>query len=370
MSLVKYEFQKLRSNKLIIVSLIALCLFVVATLNVKFKKDVLNRLSISQEMTLANKYKGQLTDEKIITILNDYGNDLANKGRWTEFQSSFVDKFVDTYNYDIYTVAQSSHSPFSVDSHYFKSMQDVGFQSDDFKIELGNFVTWSELFRVMEVVFLPIALMIILFCSTLFANERVTGMLPLLFSTEDGRTKMVKTKLAVGSIGSLVGFFIIQTVIFACYLLLFGTVGWDTSIQANLMMGLSNFSENWNQVQVYVCIVLVQFVELLFVATVTLFVSSLCRTTFSSLAISLILFFMPMALLKVLNGTVIASFLSFLPINFFRPKIMLSYLNTNLFIGSFSIVTVTIGLIAFYVVTSVIMNCVNSVRMKRVQLIS
>ena len=59
------------------------------------------------------------------------------------------------------------------------------------------------------------------------------------------------------------------------------TSGWNSSIQTNLSMGLFQFPVEWNHLQTYLIVVLLQSIGIVFVSSFTLLISSFAKITYN-----------------------------------------------------------------------------------------
>lgn len=349
MQILKFEFLKIIKNKSVIGAGIVLLLSISAVLFIGFfysqlsssnHSSISGRTMVERNLDFANKYKGELTDQKVKAIVSDYLEVYQDKVRdnaqiFDYFQWSVIDTFTFAGQQDIYlemTDAVKEERPYTIDDINLLSMKEVGYPKLDFPITIGNFMTWTILLRVIASAFIPVALFIILFCSILFANDSSKNIIPLLLSTKFGRTKMIQAKIWVGTILTMVSFLITQLIILFSFGIFFGFSGWDVSVQANLDWKVFDFPLEWNMFQVYLFGIFFYLVGLLFVAGVTMLVSSLCSSPFSSLAISLGIFFLPQVLTHVFLKGIPNKILYLFPINTFEiDKVLLWMSRDNMF---------------------------------------
>jgi hypothetical protein len=79
-------------------------------------------------------------------------------------------------------------------------------------------------------------------------------------------------------------------------------------------MELFEFPLNWNHLQVYGLILVLQLAGILFTVGITLFISSLARSPMSALALSLGCYLLPQLLLQVFNSGLLNRLLYLFPI--------------------------------------------------------
>lgn len=224
------------------------------------------------------------------------------------------------------------------------------------------------MFNVTATAFVPVSLFVILFCSMLFANDTSKNIVPLLLSTRYGRTKMTTSKILVGTGMAIASFFIVQLIILIIFGIYYGFSGWDVSIQANLDWKVFDFPLEWNMLQGYMFGVAFHLIGLLFIAGVTMLISSLSSSPFSALAISLGVFVIPQPLTHVFISGVPNKILYLFPINTFEiDKVMLWMSRDNMFFFHSFVANITLILIGL-LVTKVVLDIIIYVRMKNLSL--
>lgn len=333
-TLCRYEISKLMKNKVIVggivLAVVAICyiiyisFFATSISGYYDQYELKGKSAIQHNIGIANRYKGELTDEKLDAIVTDFIRLHKEKGESIQY-------YYDMYRFlfevtlgatpasflDDIELVNSEEEVSRLVHSQVKTMKELGFKSSLKPIIIGNYFTWTDFFRASRDVFIILSLIVILIGSTIFSEEKATGLLPLLFSTRFGRNKMIRAKLVSGIAITSMLFFLLQLIIFAVFFFYIGLDGWDTSVQANfdLMWVPFNFTTGWNQAQLYLFYFVFQFVALISLTCFTMFISSLCQNSFSSLALSLALFYFPKVILGRLSGTALGKMLYLFPIN-------------------------------------------------------
>lgn len=386
MKILKFEFLKIFKNKSFVGAAIVLIMSIIGIMFIDFfnsqlvgVKDsaFLGRDSIDRNLDFANKYQGELTDTKINIIISDYLDVYqekikSNQHTFDYFPWAILDNFTPiTEEQDVYLEMNDAvklDKKYTINDVTVLPMECVGFKNLGFPIKIGNFMTWTDLIQVTSSAFIPISLLVILFCSILFANDTSKNIVPLLASTRFGRTKMIRSKLLVGTSLTIVTFLLVQLIIFAVFGIFYGYSGWDVSVQANLDWKVFDFPLEWNLLQAYLFGAALHLIGLLFVAGVSMFISSLCSSPFSALATSLGLFFIPQALKHVLPTGVLNKILYLFPVNIYEvDKVLLWMSREDMFF--FNTFLINIGLIVIVLLgMKIVLDTITYYRMKNISL--
>ena len=387
MQIFKFESEKILKNKSIIGAGLVLLLSLFAIVYIGFFQSQLRgaknitgvsgRESIERYLDFTNEYQGELTDHKVKKITSDYLKIYQDKKRkniqiFDYFQWSVVDTFTNHEEQDVYVEmidAIRDGKKYTIDDVNLLSMKNVGYKKMDFPIKIGNFKTWTDLLNVTSIAFIPVSLFVILICSILFANDTSKNIIPLLLSTRYGRTKMIKSKILVGTGMAIASFLIVQLIILIIFYIYYGFSGWDVSVQANLDWKVFDFPLEWNMLQSYMFGVVFQLIGVLFIAGVTMLISSLSSSPFSALAISLGVFVIPQPLTHIfMSGIPNKIMYFFFPINTFEiDKVLLWMSRDNMFFFHSFVANVALILIVL-LVTKAVLDTSIYVRMKKLSL--
>lgn len=386
MQIFKFESEKILKNKSIIGAGPVLLLSLFAIVYIGFFQSQLRgaknitgvsgRESIERYLDFTNEYQGELTDHKVKKITSDYLKIYQDKKRkniqiFDYFQWSVVDTFTNHEEQDVYVEmidAIRDGKKYTIDDVNLLSMKNVGYKKMDFPIKIGNFKTWTDLLNVTSIAFIPVSLFVILICSILFANDTSKNIIPLLLSTRYGRTKMIKSKILVGTGMAIASFLIVQLIILIIFYIYYGFSGWDVSVQANLDWKVFDFPLEWNMLQSYMFGVVFQLIGVLFIAGVTMLISSLSSSPFSALAISLGVFVIPQPLTHIFMSGIPNKIMYFFPINTFEiDKVLLWMSRDNMFFFHSFVANVALILIVM-LVTKAVLDTSIYVRMKKLSL--
>lgn len=120
-----------------------------------------------------------------------------------------------------------------------------------------------------------------------------------------------------------------QKIVYWAVTYLLTTSGWNSSIQTNLSMGLFQFPVEWNHLQTYLIVVLLQSIGIVFVSSFTLLISSFAKSPITSLSVSLGMFLLPQLLLQIFRKGILNKLLYFFPINNLNAQKTLELLSSE-----------------------------------------
>lgn len=348
MNLVQFEMAKIRQNRTVIGALIAsiFILFSIFFVGYHYSQEDMAARDNSQngytaklDKTIKEKYAGNLTDDKIELIISDYINlfqtNLKNEmynGPFYPFYYDIVSAFISKNNSDIYLTMidrTKAGNKLSVDEIDIKSLAEKNFKTFNKPLQLGNYVPWTELYRVIGNLYILIAIVVVLICSVIFSDDNSKNMNQILFTTKYGRSKSLISKLSAGILASINIFVLVQVINIIIFVCMHDVSGWKTSIQANFAMKLYDFPMAWNHLQVYLWFIILQFFGILFIVALSLLISSLVQTPLSAFATATGLYLLPALLMRLFEKNIISKYLYFFPINQTDVKNMLIVMSSE-----------------------------------------
>lgn len=279
---------------------------------------------------------GDFTDQKVKGILANYidryqSTDVDNKTfdlfSW-QIGEVFFPKDEDIYLKMNEAIAQNEK--IMIDQIKLKTIKEIGFTEFEKPLKIGSYVTWYDLYKVTNQLFIVTSVITILICSLVFSGDTSRNMNQLLLSTKFGRNKLTISKIMASTLFSIFVFLFIQIIsLVSFYVYNSGFGGWDISIQTNFSLKLFSFPVEFNHLQVFLLVIALHFISMLSIIGITLYVSSLTRSPFSSLVISLGLFLLPKALTEFFKRGVVYKLLNLLPINNYSIEDFLSLLSSK-----------------------------------------
>lgn len=348
MKIIKFEFEKVLKNKIVIGSLVIsfivlLGIFFVGYNYSQFKMSERNNVNKgfpkNIDTIISRKYAGDFTDKKVQMILSDSMNQFQEneeKGVTDKpfylFYWQMGDNFFDDDSENIYTEMiqkVKSGERLLLDDVSVHSIRDLGFTEFEKPLQIGNYVPWTDFFSVIGNINLLICVLTILICSTIFSNDTSKNVNQILLITKLGRNKMIFAKIIVGTVIPLCTLILFHLLNAGIFSLMYDTSGWNSSIQTNLSMGLFQFPVEWNHLQTYLIVVLLQSIGIVFVSSFTLLISSFAKSPITSLSVSLGMFLLPQLLLQIFRKGILNKLLYFFPINNLNAQKTLELLSSE-----------------------------------------
>ncbi|KRG12253.1 ABC transporter permease subunit [Lederbergia galactosidilytica] len=377
-TLVKYEMEKILQNKTFIGALIVSLFVLAGILFIGFHYSQLQGKAgegLELYHQVVEKGTGEFSDRKVRAILADYmdryqKSDVDNR-TFDLFSWEIADTFFpnDKSVYTKMNDAMEQGEKTTIDQIDLKTIKEIGFTQFQTPLKIGSFVTWRDLFQVTSQIFILTSIIVILICSLVFSSDTSRNMHQLLLSTKFGRNQLTIAKIIAATLISTFVFLFIQMIsLGAFYVYNSGFTGWDTSIQTNFSLKLFHFPAEINQLQVFCLAMVLHFISLLSIIAITLYVSSITRSPFSSLAMGLGLFLLPKAFTQLIKRGIVYKLLNLFPINNFRIEDFLTLMSTKqeFILQSFGqniVVTITVLL-----VLKIMLNGLIYLRMKQYQI--
>lgn len=341
-NIMKCEINKIIQSKSFIGGLIVSLIVLAGILFIGFYYSQLNisgeKIGEGTELyhEVVKESTGGFTDQKVKGILANYidryqSTDIENKTfdlfSW-QIGEVFFPKDEDIYLKMNEAIAQNEK--IMIDQIKLKTIKEIGFTEFEKPLKIGSYVTWYDLYKVTNQLFILTSVITILICSLVFSGDTSRNMNQLLLSTKFGRNKLTISKIMASTLFSIFGFLFIQIIsLVSFYVYNSGFGGWDISIQTNFSLKLFSFPVEFNHLQVFLLVIALHFISMLSIIGITLYVSSLTRSPFSSLVISLGLFLLPKALTEFFKRGVVYKLLNLLPINNYSIEDFLSLLSSK-----------------------------------------
>lgn len=247
---------------------------------------------INREIT--EEFKGVITDEKVERIVEKYGFLSKVEPGWNRFRDgNFLSQFVEDYfsngcvnTWDDYHVATKVYP--IIETDIGRVMEYTGKE-----VILEYYHGWKAFLEVLSYGMVMGSILILCTLSGVFANEGQTKMLPLLFTTKEGKENDVHAKV-LAAITVAVG---VWLVIFFLDLLLCGVVfGLDGLHCYNGMVAgyLLPWPERMIPMGYYILLVTVfSFIGMISLCFITICVSAYQRSVFHAVVLSAVCYSAP-----------------------------------------------------------------------------
>ena len=262
-------------------------------------------VKIDRQITEA--YRGELTDEKVRRIVEEYGLPSEVKegnGRWQN--ANYLNRFVADYLSDGYIRTWDDYQiPTKV---YAIADTELGVvqEARGETIPLAYTAGWQVLFKTLEIGMILASILVIMGVSVVFAQESQTGMLPLLFTAQEGKEKDAKTKIAAAFTLTI----IVYGVVALSTLIMCGSVFGLDGTDCPLYMAVPDYvwlniksAPSYMPVQTFMWIVIgFDFLAMVLLCAITLCVSAHCKSNFGAVTIAAALWGAPLLGGMLLGG--------------------------------------------------------------------
>ncbi|OJG92599.1 hypothetical protein RV15_GL003024 [Enterococcus silesiacus] len=323
------------------------------------------------DQTIQEKYSGDFTNEKVKIIIADYllsrqqeakDEDFSFYPFYWEMGQTFIKGGIPSFS-DYLNTSLENDTPLSIEDIPLKKIETLNFKKFDKPLKLGNFVPWTDLFKVTGHVFILSSILVILICSQLFSEDTSKNINQLLFTTKYGRNKMNSSKIGVGIIVSVALLLFFQLINFGVLSFLFDLSGGSSNIQTNFSFDLGDFPLAWTHWQVYFFILGLQIIGILFIASLSFFASALSKTPMAAFALSLAIYFLPSLLKELIRNGLVNKLLFLFPINFSNPKNVMLLLSSDNYIFDSFILNASL-LFLFLLISKLVLDIISYLRMK------
>lgn len=341
--IINFEIKKLFSNSTVIGSvavLMFICFFILQaccfnnSANLSVLPDgtqLSGRNAIEYNQMIAEKYAGDFTDETIAKMVADFSNaypseysqmvegDIANSSLPSTYL--YLTMFIPPSNYDEISqdaIAHGSSIP-PLTNAGLVSIADYGTAYVDKPLQYGYNDSWAYFFTgfcgpTIAVAF-PALVVLIIAISTAFSSEYSTKMNALILTTKYGKNKQITAKLLTSMIFTtvlVVGLFILYCAAFGLH---YGLLGWNADIQTNFGLSLLCVEIPMNNFQLILFGLIIVWLAGIFTAAITVMISAITKSPFSSLIISFAIFMAPWILWQILPQNTLRDILLIFPAN-------------------------------------------------------
>ena len=375
--IMKYEMEKILQNTTFIGALIVSLFVLAGILYLGFYQSQLQGIDhkgVEHYHQVVENSTGEFNDQKVREVLTNYidrfqSDDITNRTSdlfsW-EIADTFFPKDEDIH--EKMNAAMEQGDKISIDQINLKTINEIGFIQFQAPLKIGSFVTWKDLFSVTSHLFILTSIIAILVSSLVFSSDTSRNMNQLLLSTKFGRNKLTIARIMTATLISILVFLFIQVIsLVAFFIYNSGFTGWDTSIQTNFSLELFTFPVELNHLQVFCLAIALHFISLLAIVGITIYVSSITRSPFSSLIIALGLFLLPKAFTQLIKRGIVYQLLNLFPINNYRIEDILTFMSSKheYILNSFG-QNMALTLVVLLAI-KIVLDCVVYLRMKKYQ---
>lgn len=300
----------------------------------KFSK----REAIQYNQKIAKKFEGHLDDDKIKQVLNDYLLFYTENKKSPEKLTSYP---MDVFSYYIADTMLSNQNnlPSLVAKNPNISIENVPIRplsrlyhdtKQVKKFKLTTYYSWSDLFKTITSIFIPIALVSIIVIAGIFSEEKNQRIDGLILTTKYGRSKLTINKIAVSYSLSFMIFISVFSSVLLVFWYLYGFSGWEGNIRANFYLKFFNFPILITNLQVLLLILFIQLLNILVITSTTLVLSTLTSSANVTMIASVAVTILPKGLDKLLpKGTLFSKIIQYFPANNFTLKNIFEHMSFN-----------------------------------------
>lgn len=169
---------------------------------------------------------------------------------------------------------------------------------------------WSRLHAMQTVLPFTVGVFLLVVLSPLFSLEYAKRTDSLLLSAKYGKNRLVKAKIAAGFMIAIFSWLLMQMFNAILIFSLFGIEGAKSFVQ-NWAVNPSPYA--FTYLTSYLVVMAVSFLGLLFLTSMILLISSICKNSFVSLIIASVITLLPTTHLSILSSNTVSKILMFFP---------------------------------------------------------
>lgn len=376
MDMLKYEIKKLFFNKIALALIVIFALIPAICNCIKEVDYIRNVTSINDLYELENKYEGKINDKYFIEnpevlqkIKNkmqfqisdkdeqfyfDYNNAINNFNNYNGNTNSKFDSILSLKNEleDLKNKGQEkSYYYRTVDKKYNMMLET---KEPQFYFAKG----WNDLLnQLSKTSNIFIGMICIVIVSSIFSNEYSSGMDSLIFSSKNGRVKIVKAKLGATIIFSITIVLFYNLIQFLSVILPTTIIGWNTPIQSQVDFMYSPYK--FTMLQYFGVTVLFQVIGTIALSFIVTFMSSLFKSSLATFFTSFCIYVLPFIFILLglhrVRGISLVSDLSVIKLigtyDVFKQYISYNILNIPILYPYIIVVTNLIVAIIFAILT-------------------
>lgn len=355
MRLYKMEVYKLCSGKLFLTGTVSMFLLILitfysciagteTTVNGNYYKGY---SAVLKNREITEEFKGTLTDEKAGQIIEKYGFPRRVAKNYRVFRdTNFLNQFVMEYLSDGYI---EDYENYKIATQIYPIADtEIGEISDIAGKEIILEYTggWEAFISVLTVGMGALSILILFGITPVFSDESQTGMLPILFTTREGKGRDISAKMAAG-LTLTAGLFVIIVLLdlFLC-LAFFGADG------LNCFTGTLYYFDQYLRATMLplkaflVLYVITGFSGILLLCSVTMYISASFQSSFHAIAMAVLYWIAPI-LIRVLMNLFLFIFYA-TPVYMIMPDIVIEIYNNCFIIGIIVVIVTAICLTKGY----------------------
>lgn len=327
MKLYRMELYKLCHRKIVIAGTFFLIVILLLFYSMRVSEEsayvdgVLyeGREAVRINRQITEEFKGVLTDEKVNAIIEKYGFPQEVVREYGGFRdSNYLNAFVTDYLADGFMRGweegeyQISTRTYPIAETELGAAKELTGQ--EIVLEYAN--GWSTFTDMLNGGAILASVLILLTVSVLFAGEKQAKMVPLLFTTKDGRKKDIYAKIAAAFTATVCIWFLVVVLDLVLCGYLYGLDGLESLVGVTKIIGYLT-ARSWSAsiwtVGHFLSVVLLRsFVGVLMLCAATICISAGCNSSFHAVSIAAIFWGMPILLWFLLPSGFVFQLVRFL----------------------------------------------------------
>ena len=325
MRLYRAELYKLCHKKTFLIGSVitALILLVYFLLMVSDQMTTVNGVTyhgydaVRMDRQITEAYRGELTDEKVGRIVEEYG--LPSKveedyGWWRD--ANYLNGFVADYLSDGFIMDWDTYciptGVYAIADTKLGKIQEVRGET----IPIAYTTGWHVFFDTLEIGMMPASVLVIIGISIVFAQESETGMLPLLFTAQDGKEKDARMKIAAAFTLTIVVYSVVVLSVLVLCGCVFGLDGGDCPIglAVPFWKNIISVTGYMPSLRTFMRIVIgFDFLAMMLLCAIIMCISAHCSSTFGAVTRAVTLWMLP-TLIATMFGGLLYLFATSMPI--------------------------------------------------------
>lgn len=267
--------------------------------------------AIQMDREITKEYEGELTDDTIHEIIEKYGLPTEVKGNVGWKDANYLTKFITDYFSNAYITDWHDYQP----PTEITSIKDssLGGYAKEGRLAFSYSEGWSKFYEFCNIGLELILVWLMIALAPLFSEEHQQRMYSLIFTSELGKTRDVRAKIAAAFTLASGVYLTFITFTLALFQYVFGI--FQVKMLAGVALNYRNFWEltSKSMIEFLIIALAIDWMAVMMVTAISIWVSAVQKTVFSSVLTALLIFIMPVVLLLTLDGRLTYLFASSQP---------------------------------------------------------
>lgn len=300
----KEEIYKIASRKIIWCGILLLMAFLAFRLYMAVQNDYsvtidgqtyYGKEAIRKDQELAEKYAGPLTAEKVQEIYDEYGFFSRDQETWDSkgnFCNQFITEKMTNYN------MIGGENPEEIQFFEGEEWENNAAPLLKGDLQFDYVYGWDDFRETYGItVILMLSVILIIGLSPVFSEEYSLRTADILLTTRRGKKGGIWMKILAAESFSLAAYVFMSAYMWLLYYSVFGTQGLDAS---PVMIGIANYGFCPDEIgEFFLFLFGLGMAGILLLSALVLAVSAICKSSFMTVVISLVIFAIPVAWVKI-----------------------------------------------------------------------